>query len=280
MKSKIVGGLFLYAGGALIGGGLAAIIFEIVEEIRFRKMVAEEANNRPHIFIAGGEKIVVDLAGIEDAQHEIQEGDVPPDEEEIVDERNEAAFIKSQIPSTKKLKGGRNKEEDEQKIDYTKFQKDKGDLEDLASKYKSSIIPEVDNTPPQTYPDHPFVISFDDYTAAQGMQVYVRLSYYAGDDVLTEDTGERVADPAKLLGPDWKGGFDGDISGDPDIVYVRNFPLGFDYEVSRIRGTYKHIVLGIVEEPIAQTPHKSKSTRRSVRNNPPRRPMNEEEDED
>ena len=109
-----------------------------------------------------------------------------------------------------------------------KFQKEKGDLEALAAKYKplaqTSIIDEteVDKDNCQT------------------------LMYYDCGKI-ADESGEIVEHPNTMLGANAHLHF-GEQSEDPDIVYIRNSVLKLDFELVHVHSTYNKEVLGLDEK--------------------------------
>lgn len=64
----------------------------------------------------------------------------------------------------------------------------------------------------------------------------ITLSFYEDDEVLTEDDEEVIEDKTRIVG-DCLERF-GELSSDPEVVYVRNEYLQIDYEVIRLSKPY------------------------------------------
>lgn len=84
------------------------------------------------------------------------------------------------------------------------------------------------------------------------------LTYYSEDKVLCDVTDAPINNIDALVGDalDDFGGYCGD---DPDIVYVRNCSLGFEYEIHRIKGYYGAHIYGVPNDKMAEV---MKSTKR------------------
>lgn len=99
---------------------------------------------------------------------------------------------------------------------------------------------EFENDPDM--PTDPSIISVDDYANSEGYTV-TTLKFY-DDDVVTDEHDNPIDRPEQLIGEDALISF-GEMSGDPDIVYVRNEAKRAVYEILR---TNKHFVMH-VERP-------------------------------
>jgi hypothetical protein len=86
--------------------------------------------------------------------------------------------------------------------------------------------------------DAPYVIAREDYDD-EDMSHYDKLTiyYYEDDDTLTDENEEVIADVDSIVGGDSLTRF-GDLSGDPEVVYVRNDKLQIDYEIIRLSKSY------------------------------------------
>ena len=73
----------------------------------------------------------------------------------------------------------------------------------------------------------------------------ISMTYYEGDDTLAYDDDTSVDDVSYLIGDDVFAHF-GEMSGDKDIVYVRNEALQKDFEVVRDGNSYAAAVGGIL----------------------------------
>jgi hypothetical protein len=77
---------------------------------------------------------------------------------------------------------------------------------------------------------------------AEGSYQNVTWTYYAGDGVVTDIHEDRVEDYSNHIGTDFVNEFGG-ISGDDNVVYVRNEISLIDYEIVRSHGSYLEEVL-------------------------------------
>ena len=65
--------------------------------------------------------------------------------------------------------------------------------------------------------------------------------------MLVDENEDVVTDITNTIGDEALLSF-GEISEDPDIVYVRNEKLAVDIEIIRMQESYKEVVLGMVDE--------------------------------
>ena len=127
------------------------------------------------------------------------------------------------------------KQEDEQ---------DKKEYENIIRKYNHQLKkPEVDIK--EMLNRKPYLISEEDYATTNLNYDKDSMTYYAEDDVLTDDCDEMVDDPGRfdeavkvLL----------DSTNDETEVYIRDDSTYTDYAVSISNGSYQREVLGYIEE--------------------------------
>jgi hypothetical protein len=99
---------------------------------------------------------------------------------------------------------------------------------------------EILDTPPDE--NAPHVISVQDYADGIGYS-QTTLTYYEEEDVVTNSRGNPIRNPEKFLGEDSLLSF-GQLSGDEDVVYVRNPDKKADYEILRSQIPYPGVRLG------------------------------------
>lgn len=90
----------------------------------------------------------------------------------------------------------------------------------------------------------PYVISDEEYFQNDTDYQQVSLTYYAGDDVLTDDRDDIIEDPDELVGSNNLVRF-GDWSNDPNVVYVRSDTKEMEFEITRSQGKYSEEVAGL-----------------------------------
>lgn len=97
----------------------------------------------------------------------------------------------------------------------------------------------------------PYIISEDEYIDPNIFSEFSRntLIYYEDDDVLATDRDEVVHDVEEMIGPDALTNF-GYMSGNNDVVFVRNIKLGSNFEIIRESGSYQELILGLSEEDV------------------------------
>jgi len=90
----------------------------------------------------------------------------------------------------------------------------------------------------------PYLLRADEYFESDNNFDQITLTYYQGDDSLADEADQLVEDVDAVVG---KANLDcfGQISGDPNVVYVRNEKLRADYEIILDHRTYKELVTGL-----------------------------------
>jgi hypothetical protein len=95
-------------------------------------------------------------------------------------------------------------------------------------------------------PNKPYIITHDEFMNAERDYTQVTLTYFEGDDVLTDEQDAPVEDVEGTVGEQnlfrWGHG-----SKDNNIVYIRNERLELEFEVLRSNGDYAKEVLGFIE---------------------------------
>jgi hypothetical protein len=102
--------------------------------------------------------------------------------------------------------------------------------------------------------DKPYVISKDEYFAAERDYIQTTITYYEGDDTLVDERDEPIVDTDPIVG-DALERF-GHGSQDNKIVYVRNERLEVDFEVVHSDNEYTKEVLGVIEHSNKRRPRK------------------------
>lgn len=139
------------------------------------------------------------------------------------------------VDTERKVVTESTKQEDEQ---------DKKEYENIIRKYNHQLKkPEVDIK--EMLNRKPYLISEEDYATTNLNYDKDSMTYYAEDDVLTDDCDEMVDDPGRfdeavkvLL----------DSTNDETEVYIRDDSTYTDYAVSISNGSYQREVLGYIEE--------------------------------
>lgn len=100
------------------------------------------------------------------------------------------------------------------------------------------------------------IVVISDEAFHQGFENYdqVPVTYYTLDDVLCDLQDDKIDDRLYTIGPDALKHF-GFLSGDENIVHVRNHKLRMDFEITRVIGSYTQMVHGM--EPAGPRPSQS-----------------------
>lgn len=94
--------------------------------------------------------------------------------------------------------------------------------------------------------DEPYVIHEDEYAQDELGFSHSSLTYYAGDDVLTDSSDNPINSYERITGK--ISGLFGHGSSDPDTVYIRNHKFSSEYEIVRNMESYAKEILGIMAE--------------------------------
>ena len=110
--------------------------------------------------------------------------------------------------------------------------------------------------------DAPYTIHRDEFFKDDFGYIQSTLTYYSGDDVLTDEEDEPIYNALDVVG---ELNF-GHGSNDPNVVYIRNPDKKGEYEVLRHSGHYSVEVLGNEIEEQAQAADLKHSANRRFRN--------------
>ena len=83
----------------------------------------------------------------------------------------------------------------------------------------------------------PYIIDAAAFHNTQQWYEKITLTYFEGNDVLTDDREDPIDNPEELVGTDYKKFF-GIDENEPDIVMIRNDCNGCDYEICRVPASY------------------------------------------
>lgn len=125
---------------------------------------------------------------------------------------------------------------DEPSFEHETPEQTRRNLQDIIDKYTANPQDrdEFVNQAILDRPDHkpPYVISRDEYAYGEDGESHAKitLTYYPRDRVLLDDDDDPIEDIAEMIGWRSLSNFGG-VSGDPDVVFVRNDRLMSDYEV-------------------------------------------------
>ena len=133
---------------------------------------------------------------------------------------------------------------------YARLHK-KAEFEDpttLAEVYEEVVEEQeyISEAMPDQPTDKPYVISWEEFAGAAREYDQDTLTYFEGDDVLSDGRDAVVDDVDNIVGAANLLRF-GDQSRDNNIVYIRNDKLGLDFEIVRSKGNYAKEVLGFIE---------------------------------
>lgn len=109
--------------------------------------------------------------------------------------------------------------------------------------------------------DQPYIITHDEYFAAEKEYDTFALTYYEEDDTLVGEDDKPIDDVENTIGEDHLVRF-GSGSKDKNIVYIRNDKLASDYEIVKTNGSYVEMVLGMVDEEPNSLKHSDQRDRR------------------
>ena len=96
-------------------------------------------------------------------------------------------------------------------------------------------------------PDIPYVIHVEEWETNEVGLEQITLTYYMGDDIVTDDHDVPVYRPDNVIGKGVRDLF-GHGSQDKNVVYIRNETNGCEYEILKDNGSYEVEVIGLAVE--------------------------------
>lgn len=117
---------------------------------------------------------------------------------------------------------------DEEELDSLRDQEEYLRYEDISSRYCG---------------DRPYVISAEQFSEENAHFDKISLTYYEDDCTLADEGDEIVTDVDETVGRENLDKF-GELSDDPEVVYVRNEKIAVDYEIIRLSKSYSDTVMG------------------------------------
>lgn len=92
----------------------------------------------------------------------------------------------------------------------------------------------------------PYILLKDEFMKNEHGWRQITLTYFAGDNVLVDESEEPLDDPEKFIGAtNYRFGV---MSEDPNVVYIRNELMEAEFEVLLSRRKYTEEVLGLTED--------------------------------
>lgn len=159
-----------------------------------------------------------------------------------------------------------------------KIERELGEARDTTADTERVVVEEVVETrnvfqDPQFDLDHerrlrtqekPYIITHDEYFAAEKDYETVTLTYFEVDGVLLGEDEQTIDNSDEIVGEATLTRF-GHGSKDNNMVYVRNDKLATDYEIVRSKGSYLEEVLGLPDEPNSLRHSDQRDRRRAFR---------------
>lgn len=106
----------------------------------------------------------------------------------------------------------------------------------------------------------PYIIHLDEYTEGNLGHDRQELTYFVGDDVLSDERDVPIDNRDAMVGDENLERF-GHGSQDPNTLYIRNEVLGLDIEISRSEGKYATEVAGFTEDELKHSDKRYKPQR-------------------
>lgn len=127
-------------------------------------------------------------------------------------------------------------EEVVEKIDkiITPYNKVSGKEETITNNKKSDEVILAESQSPVEITDDVFEISFGEYESSESMHDHIELTYYEGDQVVTDDADDPI-EPGEVLNEECIEHF---ASSTKNVMHFRDMRNGCDYEITRALGSY------------------------------------------
>ena len=113
---------------------------------------------------------------------------------------------------------------------------------------------------PTRQDDVPYVIHKDEYFNNERDYEQITLTYFEGDDVLSDSNDTPIDDQDAMVCLGNLGKF-GHGSGDPNVVYVRNVELELEIEIVHSDGLYSEEVHGIPDDELKHSDRRKRRQR-------------------
>lgn len=109
-------------------------------------------------------------------------------------------------------------------------------------------------------PAQPYVLHREEFQTGDAGHDQSTLTYFAGDDVLCDERDTPVDNRDAMVGDENLEKF-GHGSEDPNVVYIRNEPLGIDFEIVRSAGKFAQEVHGFSEDELQHSERRRRAQR-------------------
>lgn len=109
-------------------------------------------------------------------------------------------------------------------------------------------------------PAQPYILHREEFHTGDAGHDQSTLTYFAGDDVLCDERDTPVDNRDAMVGDENLEKF-GHGSEDPNVVYIRNEPLGIDFEIVRSEGKFAQEVHGFSEDELQHSERRRRAQR-------------------
>jgi hypothetical protein len=96
---------------------------------------------------------------------------------------------------------------------------------------------------PERDRSQPYVISHEEFFEEQLAYSKLSITYYVADETLADDKDGVIPNTHATVGPGFTTKF-GQLSGDPNVLFVRNERIEVDFEITKDQRSYTEVVLG------------------------------------
>jgi hypothetical protein len=247
--------IFIRLGIFLLGAGAGFLVGKKMYEEYYANIAQEEIDNVKEYYAAKYDDSKWIQHTIDKA---IVEGDANP-KKEVVGvnpdsfRANQSPLTRSSLDTNPNEVAKRNYHLAGVKVassdDIDDSEEDDGPDTDAAGMTEKEINPEIDRTAPYIIDDVEFSESFDHHDK-------VSLYYYRVDGVLTEEDETIIGNIAGTIGSDAK-----DALEEASPIWVRNEPLGIDYEIVALNKSNAEAT-GIIGGKAAMSPREQYEKRR------------------
>lgn len=233
----------IFAVGALVGAGTTVLIMRKKYDKKYNELLKDAIDSDADFRLREAERKLAEIKARENGYIQSSGEEKPADTGEEIGKLKKVDTLNPEKVKSTQEKTGVDKIGKANYVDYTSYYENKVASEYPREEYEKAseeAAYEAERLNEEYHANKgksPKIVSREEfYSNEYEHHDKVTLYFYKEDQVLATESDEAIADPSKYIGDALdKFGF---RENNEEVIYVRNFGLGIDYEVEKLDSSY------------------------------------------